>query len=318
MKRGLIVFCFSLMLFSILLVAAVLPKPVLYFNFEKTFSPEIMNTKFFFDPNPKIYGKVRLVSKDNGYCLYFDGESFMRYKATNLLDYEKFSVSLWIIPKYISTFNRTDWDNMTTLFSVRTNIQYDSPEWALTLYKSRGDTYAFLFYTSKNNQFMGWSFNIEKDLTDNKWHNLVLTKEPNVIKLYIDGELTGTANLKINEKFVNVLRSDYLYLGGSRRNALRSRFKGYLDDFAVWDKVLTYDQIQNIYNHGGIGKEEKQAGEIDIEKAKTKLREAYNEGKISYEQLKKALNELMSGNVSKLLSDFINGVVSVDDFSILY
>jgi len=301
-----------------ILMSVALPKPVLYFSFEKTFSPEIINTRFFFSPNPKFIGKVDLVNKDGDYSLYFDGKSFIKYKATNLLDYKNFTVSMWIIPKYISPYNSSDWDNMTTLFSVRTYLPNDFPEWALTLYRSKGETYALVFYISKNDQIIGWHFNIQKDLLDSKWHNLILIKTPNIMKFYVDGELVDTVNLKVSEKFENLIRSDYFCLGGSRRNALNSKFKGYMDDVAVWDIVLNNEQVKNIFTYGGIGKEVSKSQGFDLEKAKAILREAYNEGKISYEQLKRALNEITSGIPSKLLLDFINGIVSADDFAILY
>jgi hypothetical protein len=295
---------------------ATIPSPVLYFSFEKTFSPEILNTRYFFDPNPKIFGDVEIVNKDGDYCLYFDGESFLRFKTPDLLDYDSFSVSLWVVPKYIAPFNRNNWDNITTLFSIRTNN--DFPEWSFALYKLKGEIYAFVFYVSKNNTIIGWDFQITKDLLDDNWHNFVFTKTPDTIEFYLDGKSGGRVSLRTDEKFQNYVRSDYLCLGGSTRSALNSKFKGYMDDFAVWDKILTEKQVRNIFNYGGIGKNEPGTIEFDIEKAKAKLREAYNQGKISYEQLKKALNEINSNNPSKLLLDFVNGIISVDDFAILY
>lgn len=292
------------------------PSPVLYFSFEKTFSPEILNTRYFFDPKPKIFGDVKIVNKDGDYCLYFDGNSFLRFKTPDLLDYDYFSVSIWIAPEYIAPFNRNNWDNITTLFSIRTNR--DFPEWSFAIYKFKDEIRAFVFYVSKNDTMIGWYFPILKDLTDGNWHNLIFTKSPDTIEFYLDGVSKGAIGLRTDQKFLNYRRSDYLCLGGSTRSALNGKFKGYVDDFAVWDKVLTEEQVRNIFNHGRIGSNKQETIEFDIEKAKIKLREAYNEGKISYEQLKKALNEINSNNPSKLLLDFINGIISVNDFAMLY
>ena len=302
-----------LLVFSVTILS--IPKPILYISFNGSFEPDIMNTKFPFEPRPKLFGKPKIVDLDGNGVLYLDGSSFLRYKTTDLLDYSSFTVSIWMKPKKIGGFDRNNWDNMTAIFHLR-NYHDSMSEWGISVYRSFPYYYLFVMYPVRN-AYQGWYFEFEKNLLDGKWHNVVFIRSGNTLIMYLDGEKLGYISLKLDQRPTS-FRSYYLYIGSAKRVGSRGKFRGYIDDVAVWNCALSSSDVLNIYKNGGIGKEESESATIDMEKAKSKLREAYNSGKISNDQLKRALNELMSGNVSKLLRDFILGIISVDDFAALY
>jgi len=310
--RRMFLMVFSILLFGLLVVS--IPKPILYISFNGSFEPDIMNTRFTFESRPKLFGNPRIVMEDGNGILYLDGSSFLRYKTTDLLDYNKFTVSIWMKPKKIGGFDRVNWDNITALFHLR-DYHDSMSEWGISVYRSYPYYYLFVMYPVRN-AYQGWYFEFKKDLLDGNWHNVIFVRDNDLLIMYLDGEKLSQVKLRLDQKPTS-FRSYYLYIGAAKRVGSRGKFRGFIDDVAVWNTALSQSDVLNIYRNGGIGKEVENV-EIDLNKAKAKLREAYNSGKISNDQLRRALDELTSGKISRLLRDFILGVISVDDFAALY
>ena len=287
-----------------------IPKPILYISFDHGFEPDIMNTRFTFEPKPKLFGNPRII---NG-ALFLNGVSFLRYRITDLLDYNAFTVSLWIKPKKIGTFDRVNWYNVNALFHLRDSHDLNS-EWGISICRDLSSYYLFVMYPARHD-YQGWIFECGKNLLDDDWHNVVFMRDGRTLTMYLDGKEIGRQNLRLDQEPTS-FRSFYLYIGAAKRVGSRGKFRGFIDDVAVWNTALSQSDVLNIYRNGGIGKEVENV-EIDLNKAKAKLREAYNSGKISNDQLRRALDELTSGKISRLLRDFILGVISVDDFAALY
>jgi hypothetical protein len=89
----------------------------------------------------------------------------------------------------------------------------------------------------------------KEPITFNEWHMATLTVDynPFIGKFYLDGELQATHN----DGKACSNNSNYLWLG--RRKILGqgtpTNFIGDIDDFAIWDRQLTSDEIKTLYTN---------------------------------------------------------------------
>ena len=81
---------------------------------------------------------------------------------------------------------------------------------------------------------------------DGTWHHLVWTETNGQAKLYIDGQLDA-ANFNYTRATLTLNQTT---LGAILRGAVQFHCAGILDDFAVWNRVLTHTEIQEIRNTG--------------------------------------------------------------------
>jgi hypothetical protein len=78
-----------------------------------------------------------------------------------------------------------------------------------------------------------------------KWHHLVMTYDDTELSLYIDAKLEGRANKNFHTSF---LHGDSIMVGNSA-NFKNSRYlNGNVDDINIYNKVLTREEINNLYN----------------------------------------------------------------------
>ena len=87
-------------------------------------------------------------------------------------------------------------------------------------------------------------------VTDGQWHHVAFTFAENDARLYLDGvELTeadGTL-FKNHDATISSLHNSPLNLNAGRRSSDASYYQGLLDEVAIWDSVLTGDQIKWLY-----------------------------------------------------------------------
>lgn len=84
----------------------------------------------------------------------------------------------------------------------------------------------------------------------NSWHNLTITFDAisGEIKVYFDGNLQDSGNF-FGKKLS--IYNHWLNIGATRRNngkRIFGFFNGKLDDFGIWNRALTDDEIQALYN----------------------------------------------------------------------
>lgn len=80
----------------------------------------------------------------------------------------------------------------------------------------------------------------------NKWQNVIVTYDGNIMRVYLDGKLIGTDSAGINYD-----HHDRFILGGLADNPdgrIMGGFIGLMDDFAFWNRALTNDEIIRIQN----------------------------------------------------------------------
>jgi hypothetical protein len=89
--------------------------------------------------------------------------------------------------------------------------------------------------TAKNAQY--------HSLTTNAWHNIVVTVTGGVVTLYYDG-----SNENMGSESGMLGATNYALLGARYTTAYGKYYTGMLDDFAIFDEVLTAGQVAAIYN----------------------------------------------------------------------
>jgi hypothetical protein len=80
-------------------------------------------------------------------------------------------------------------------------------------------------------------------IADNNWHSVTITCTSGLVQLYLDGIATGTA-LSMSP---NISGSNKA-LGANIDNSGSNNFVGKLDDFGIWNRALTQQEITDLYN----------------------------------------------------------------------
>ena len=88
----------------------------------------------------------------------------------------------------------------------------------------------------------------------NQWNHIIVTFENSTLKLYLNGNLEGTSVIQYS-----TLDYSYLALGNSTSTnligavnpvspGLTNFANGIIDDFGIWNRTLTQQEITNLYN----------------------------------------------------------------------
>lgn len=156
------------------------------------------------------------------------------------------------------------------LFSVGTNTDFSFSGWFNTsastgvIYdKSNGITGHLLFFPDFTESLLFYMvqsgvgevslYSNSTDLKDGKWHHVaILVDRDGSISMYIDGELDAT--ISTNSTSLNPDTSEDLLIGvaGEVGNAgLNTFFNGKLDNLGFYSKLITEQQITQIYSDNG-------------------------------------------------------------------
>ena len=100
------------------------------------------------------------------------------------------------------------------------------------------------------NQYFNIQSNSEFEL--NRWYNLIITFNDGELKMFVDGELDNSKTISLQ-----TLDWSFLTAGNSTstnhfgrilpQNGNHNYFSGEIDDFGIWDRVLTEQEIANLY-----------------------------------------------------------------------
>lgn len=84
------------------------------------------------------------------------------------------------------------------------------------------------------------------DLPWNKWHFMASTYDGDSVKIYADGNLLGTQAL-----IGPIIPDDNPLVLGLETNGVSEYLKGKLDDIRIYNRGLSYNEIDSLYHEGG-------------------------------------------------------------------
>ena len=180
-------------------------------------------------------GSISYVTGLRGQAVYLPNEANIsastfssNYLTSTYTFPSTFTVSLW--------FRTASSSPASAIFNTNRNPTY--VQGSITLYYAGGNLY--VAYTSVQNNGAGYA------IAANTWYNAVVTYNSGTTYLYVNGSQSGSAvNLTpvvINQGFM---------LGGSADNGPVYPFAGYIEDFRIYNRVLSGSEITAIYNGTG-------------------------------------------------------------------
>lgn len=118
---------------------------------------------------------------------------------------------------------------------------------------AKGEGGAWRLHRSSNSGTLlnfsgGGNFNGDGELEQQSgsWHHVVITHEDGVVtRMYVDGSLVGS-----NPSAGSITANSAAMQIGGNPGASGRGWDGKLDDVAVWNRVLTTDEIADLYNGG--------------------------------------------------------------------
>jgi len=192
------------------------------------------------DSKGSINGTDVSVSYSSSYGVFgngvnFNGSARIYFAGHFTASNSPFSVSFWM---------KSSTTGLSTIFS-------DGSAWD----DNYAGVYLWLGDSSGKPTFMlrngaGGTSNLQSttNVYDGNWHHIVLTctgdTSTNGQKFYIDGSLNTQKTPSFN---VVSPSGSYYYLGSARYDSNLYNFNGYLDDFAIFSRVLSADEVNNLY-----------------------------------------------------------------------
>ena len=89
----------------------------------------------------------------------------------------------------------------------------------------------------------------------NKWQHVIVTKQNTLVSIYIDGQLSAQRDITYPAIAWPYTSNKALYLGKAMKHTLNydQGFIGGLDEFAIWDRTLTSQEIDLLYQNNDTG-----------------------------------------------------------------
>lgn len=180
-----------------------------------------------------VLDEVRWETGHEGNCLVFDGDSEARFDENFPLDFDTHDLTFTV---WIST------EEDGSIFSEA----LDEPEWI-------PDGKTFFIRHGQLAFDVGWvgvvtsSLGNEELVTDGTWHHVGLTwkHQTGAVQLFLDGEIVAQGTLKPNDE----LEDDVWRLGFTAENFPEQspRLEGKLDDLHLYNRVLSAEDMRNLY-----------------------------------------------------------------------
>ncbi len=90
-----------------------------------------------------------------------------------------------------------------------------------------------------------------KLLNKNEWYNLVITASAQTYRIYVNGEEITVAGDNIGRWIPDMTNQTFMYrIGMIDATPLSGSWNGYLDDLKIYSRVLTLDEVKDLYTVG--------------------------------------------------------------------
>lgn len=182
-------------------------------------------TTGFFDSSLGVFGNAIL----------FEGfdQHGLRQGGFPIYNNPAFSISLWVNANGVGQSDRR--------FFSESSTNSDTPLFNLGTHATGVDGTIRVFIRNDASVAVV-ARNSTKTALDGTWHHVVWTETNGQAKLYIDGELDPTDFSYVR----GPLTVDQTSLAAIVRKTVSSLFTGSLDDVAVWNRVVSFTEIQDI------------------------------------------------------------------------
>ena len=97
------------------------------------------------------------------------------------------------------------------------------------------------------------------EIDDTDWHHLVVTYDGSAVlggvKMYLDGSALSMSevsdDLEIDDDMLTSTDMSFgSFINNTSSNSVVGMFDGHMDEIAIWDKVISSDEVTDLYNSG--------------------------------------------------------------------
>ena len=160
-------------------------------------------------------------------------------------DRTPFSLCFWF---YVSQFNHSD--DGTQLLNIRSiEDEWPASDWGYIWSDiSKSGSYA-LYFRDKVNGGNEVKFN-DFEFKSGTWYHIGLVVDytsGRLVKLYVNGKLVGTSSVIPQSNLYAWKQTNYIMIGGKAHQ--RAGLDGYLDEFQLYNKALTADEVSTSMQH---------------------------------------------------------------------
>lgn len=208
---------------------------ILWGTLSKIGGEQIINLTAHLKPNYPN-DSPQLTDTEERQALKFDGkDDYAEIEFQNDFNQLPFSLAIWV--------KAQNNNNYQAIFSRETTTGHP---WNLRLMINQGDGVFYTDIADVNNARLNVTSNIS--ITDNQWHFLVVTLDNYSLKVYVDGNLQAQGDVS-NFSIPNTSLQP-AWLGASNYKNFSYPFLGFMGPFTFYDRVLTAQKINTLYQNG--------------------------------------------------------------------
>lgn len=194
---------------------------------------------------PICYDGVYDVGKVGNYCIHFDGVNDYVDIPIGAISGSSGSIAMWV--------NIDALDSTGTFAEAILGISKSSTNQTLLEFYVENST-GLATYIGVTSQSDDMAVNLTTgsgSITHSTWYHIVLTGNSTEAKLYLNGSLVATDSV-VNGWLDTLITdgADTARLGGLSYSATIPTFDGSIDEFAIYDTVLSAANVTSLYNGG--------------------------------------------------------------------
>ena len=159
----------------------------------------------------------------------------------DILNVNNITVSVWLNPRQY--FWNGDSNNPNSTIINRFQYGYSNPNgetWGIVF--SNSNLQAYIIDASNNSEIVSYGSQIAL----NTWHHIVFSYDGANLKLYLNGVLVNSVSTNI---ILNTTGNSGISIGESNQaNGYWTHTDGIIDDIGIWDRALTEQEVDNIFN----------------------------------------------------------------------
>ncbi len=191
----------------------------------------------FFHDNIFSYSESKNVTYKFEPYLRINGTDFYDLENKNQLQLEEFSLATWF---------RTKQNNFNEPAHIVNKGGFNNDKFGKNMnygvWMNIDGTITGGFESQSGENFEILS---QKKYNDGKWHYVIVSYSSTVLRMYIDGQQIGI--IQINEK-PDITGNQPVRLGANSLD-LDKFFKGEIDEVRIWNRGLTVNEINEIYDN---------------------------------------------------------------------